>query len=561
MNDNQNWRNVGEQMKNALSDALRTGDFKKLNNLVSQTVANTLNEVGIHIMPEGNEQHNNQNVSTNFSDKDKTQAGQPPPNSKQAQGRYGQASDTQEQAFHRWGYTNEKDKNASNNWQKAPDSQGQAFYNGQRSTNPKGHFYNERQTAGPHGQFYNRQRSFGSKSQAFNNGQQTAGSKGQDFYNGNQTTSPHGQFYNRQQASNLHGQAFYKHQNMGIKRQMPAKNIPNMPLVPIKKVGSVSGTLYQIFGGIGFGITSIIALILMSVYLVSGNLFTTGSLITLIFLSFFFGMIRIGISRKRRLGRARRYIQLCDNKMFEDIKKLARGTGADERYVIKDIQRMLKVGIFPEGHLDSQKTCFMLNDKVYRQYLDTEENHRQREEEKQKLLNQNETIYAEENQTSSDTLTPQETELNTMVSEGMECIRKLRDLNDKISGEVISEKLFNLENLLKNIFERVKEHPEQMSRMHKLMSYYLPTTLKLIEAYEEFDQISSPGREITDAKAEIENTLDTINQAFSELLNNLFQDAVFDATTDAQVLKTMLAQEGLMNELEFAANKTEKTEN
>ena len=35
------------------------------------------------------------------------------------------------------------------------------------------------------------------------------------------------------------------------------------------------------------------------------------------------------------------------------------------------------------------------------------------------------------------------------------------------------------------------------------------------------------------------------------LLNNLFQDAVLDATTDAQVLKTMLAREGLMREMDF----------
>ena len=96
--------------------------------------------------------------------------------------------------------------------------------------------------------------------------------------------------------------------------------------------------------------------------------------------------------------------------------------------------------------------------------------------------------------------------------------------------------------------------------MHKLMNYYLPTTLKLVEAYEDFDRISSPGQEIIKAKAEIENTLDTINQAFTELLNNLFQDTVFDVTTDAQVLKTMLAREGLMREMELVPNSQEQTE-
>ena len=48
-----------------------------------------------------------------------------------------------------------------------------------------------------------------------------------------------------------------------------------------------------------------------------------------------------------------------------------------------------------------------------------------------------------------------------------------------------------------------------------------------------------------DAKTEIEKTVDTINEAFAELLNKLFQSAVFDAATDAQVLQTMLAKEGL----------------
>ena len=90
-----------------------------------------------------------------------------------------------------------------------------------------------------------------------------------------------------------------------------------------------------------------------------------------------------------------------------------------------------------------------------------------------------------------------------------------------------------------------------MHRMHKLMDYYLPTTLKLVEAYEEFDRVKAPGEDIIKAKAEIENTLDTINQAFAELLNNLFQDAVLDATTDAQVLKTMLAREGLTRQMDF----------
>ena len=77
------------------------------------------------------------------------------------------------------------------------------------------------------------------------------------------------------------------------------------------------------------------------------------------------------------------------------------------------------------------------------------------------------------------------------------------------------------------------------------MNYYLPTTMKLLEAYKNFDDVSVPGEDIKKAKTEIEKTIDIINEAFAELLNKLFQSTVFDVTTDAQVLQTMLAKEGL----------------
>lgn len=211
---------------------------------------------------------------------------------------------------------------------------------------------------------------------------------------------------------------------------------------------------------------------------------------------------------------------------------------------------MLKAGMFPDGHLDDKETCFMLNNVIYRQYLETEKAYLE-----QKKISEQE---KEQNTAGTDTQdtdqSRREQELHSMVAEGMEYIRHLRDLNDRIEGEAISEKLYRLENLLKEIFDRVQEHPEQMHRMHKLMDYYLPTMLKLVEQYAEFDEISSPGEDILDAKKEIEKTLDMINQAFVTLLNNLFRDAAFDASADAQVLQTMLAREGL-TESDFVREK------
>ena len=115
----------------------------------------------------------------------------------------------------------------------------------------------------------------------------------------------------------------------------------------------------------------------------------------------------------------------------------------------------------------------------------------------------------------------------------------------------MSAKLSKLENLLKEIFEKLVEHPDQLPQMQKFMRYYLPTTMKLVEAYEEFDNMSNQGPDIIEAKAEIEKTLDSINDAFEELLNRMLRDKAYDVATDAQVLKTMLAQEGLTKDTGF----------
>lgn len=416
MSENRNWNGIGEEIKSALSEALQSGDFKNLNDLVSQTVTEAINE------------------ST---------------------------------AIPVW-------KQRAIEWER------------------------KRQTV-------------------------------------------------QQQEKQQHQQARQHMQQEHQRQPLPQESSrKNLPAIRFNKVGSVSNVLYQVFGGIGLGISGLAAFIRLIATL-SGKGTVAGWIVNLLFLAFFFGMIRFGISQKHRLRRANRYLQLCDYRVYGEISKLADSTGRSEKYVVKDLQKMLMLGIFPEGHLDQQKTCFMLNDVVYKQYLETENNRKLREAENQKTLEEKNVSQTPQPEAAGEQLS----ELQAMVAEGAEYIRKLRDLNDKIPGEVISAKLFCLENLLRDIFDSVRTHPEQMPRMHKLMNYYLPTTLKLVESYEAFDKINSPGPDIIKAKAEIENTLDTINTAFRELLNNLFQNAVFDATTDAQVLKSMLAREGLTREMAF----------
>ena len=87
--------------------------------------------------------------------------------------------------------------------------------------------------------------------------------------------------------------------------------------------------------------------------------------------------------------------------------------------------------------------------------------------------------------------------------------------------------------------------------LHKFMDYYLPTTMKLLNAYEELDKQELTGEHVQSAKTEIENTLDTINDAFENLLDSFYKETAWDVSSDISVLKTMLAQEGLTGKDDF----------
>ena len=99
--------------------------------------------------------------------------------------------------------------------------------------------------------------------------------------------------------------------------------------------------------------------------------------------------------------------------------------------------------------------------------------------------------------------------------------------------------------LVDKIFDRVEQNPASVGDIRKLMEYYLPTTIKLLQAYQDLDAQPVQGENIISSKKEIEKTLDTLNMAFEKLLDDLFQETAWDVSTDISVLHTMLAQEGL----------------
>ena len=250
----------------------------------------------------------------------------------------------------------------------------------------------------------------------------------------------------------------------------------------------------------------------------------------------------LGVAGTKKIGgikRFRQYLQTMGGKEYCDIRRLAEYVGKNEKYVLKDIKNMIRRGWFIQGHLDAQEKCLIASHDAYSQYTDMME---QQQEQKDTLERQQKAAEEERKKKAEKGLTP---EVQEIVEAGEEYIRKIHECNDAIPGVEISAKISRMEMLVDKIFDRVEENPETVGDLHRLMNYYLPTTVKLLEAYEELDRQPIQGDNILSSKDEIEKTLDTLNIAFEKLLDAMFQDTAWDVASDISVLKTMLAQEGL----------------
>ena len=136
-------------------------------------------------------------------------------------------------------------------------------------------------------------------------------------------------------------------------------------------------------------------------------------------------------------------------------------------------------------------------------------------------------------------------ELDKMVSDGELAIREMRRLNDSIKDETISRQIDRLEEVSSRIFQYVKDNPAKLPQIRKFMSYYLPTTIKLLTAYDQMSRQGDSGENITGTMEKVEGMMSSIVQAFEKQLDSLFGDEAMDISTDITVLENMMVREGL----------------
>ncbi|MDR1765032.1 MAG: 5-bromo-4-chloroindolyl phosphate hydrolysis family protein [Lachnospiraceae bacterium] len=287
----------------------------------------------------------------------------------------------------------------------------------------------------------------------------------------------------------------------------------------------------------------IVFLIFMLIFLLSGR-FTPGLVFTLLFA----GSAYLTARSWGLLGRIRRFratVAYLGTRTFCRVDELAGHLMVTPAALLKDLRRMILDRWFIQGHVAPDGSFLFVTEETYQSYLRTEQERLAAlAQEQAQQANQAAQAAAAQraDQNAQDALPA---EVRAMVDSGNAYLAQIKECNSSIADDTISAKISRIEELVGKILSRVRQNPASAPDLKKFMDYYLPTTVKLLVAYRDLDSVQEQGANINTSKQEIESTLDTINTAFENLLDQIFQATAWDISSDISVLNTMLAKEGL----------------
>lgn len=237
------------------------------------------------------------------------------------------------------------------------------------------------------------------------------------------------------------------------------------------------------------------------------------------------------------------YSQVIGNRDSITISKLSEALGISSDKVKKDMNKFKTKGWLPQGIIDESGRNLFLTDEAMIAYQDALARKNDLDARTDKAMTD----------LNTDNISP---EVKSIITEGEKFVKDIRRANDEIPDEYMSDKLYDLEDIAARIFDHVKKHPESAGELSRFMSYYVPTTRKLMNAYVELNKQPEAGSNITSTKKQIEDGMDTIIQACQSLLNAMFRDVAEDIAADISVLKTMASRDGLTRDEGEPENKT-----
>ena len=237
------------------------------------------------------------------------------------------------------------------------------------------------------------------------------------------------------------------------------------------------------------------------------------------------GMMAGGVSlllgsgaMKRRQRRFATYLRTAGQKPAVPLDYLARAADVSRRRVEKDLSLMLEKGLWgDEAYIDMGSGMLFRSQAAATAYFDR--TRQQKEEQEQSQVQ------------------PEAAEGYTGI------LRQIRQLNDRIADETLSLKIDRIERVSGRIFKAIEDDPGKKDAAGTFLNYYLPTTLKLLENYADFEEAGVSGENLSQAKSRIAATMDNIVAGFEHQLDELYRTDAMDVDSDIRVMETMLRRD------------------
>ena len=222
---------------------------------------------------------------------------------------------------------------------------------------------------------------------------------------------------------------------------------------------------------------------------------------------------------KRRQRRYATYLRTAGQKPAVPLAHLARAADVSEKRLEKDLDAMLEKGLWGENaYIDKGSGMLFRSQEAASAYFAAANAARQ----------------------------PQEAPAPAEGYDGV--LHQIRDLNDRIADEALSAKIDRLEQVSGSIFKAIEDDEDKRAAAGKFLNYYLPTTLKLLNAYDRMSSQGVEGQNISGTMERVESMMSNIVTAFERQLDSLFGDQALDISTDITVLENMMAREGLSDD-------------
>ena len=136
-------------------------------------------------------------------------------------------------------------------------------------------------------------------------------------------------------------------------------------------------------------------------------------------------------------------------------------------------------------------------------------------------------------------------EVDALVREGERALEEMGRLRRGIRDKTVEHKVEEIIEISGKIIQNVMEDPTHFQGVRRFLRYYLPTTIKLLHAYDRLDSQGVSGKNISGTMGKIEDTLDTMIVAYKKQLDALFAHKALDIETDIEVMEGILKKEGL----------------